>query len=40
VDLVAQHVGDLTRPIGARLTNRQRYGFTHAVKLSTFVRRS
>jgi hypothetical protein len=40
VDLVAQHVGDLARAIGTRLTNRQRYGFTHAVKLSTFGRRS
>jgi hypothetical protein len=25
VNLVAQHVSDLTRPIGARLTNRQWY---------------
>jgi hypothetical protein len=34
VDLLAHDIGDLARPIGARLTDRQRYGCIHAVKLS------
>jgi hypothetical protein len=36
VDLMAQHVGDLTRAISARLANRQWYCFGHAVTLSAF----